>query len=272
MARTVAVGIGWQVSEVVCNLGPHDRPFEERHGAVSIALVTQGSFRYRSSCGEALLYPGAFLLGNAGTCFVCGHEHGVGDRCIAFRLAPELFEEVSATAARSHRFRFPSGMLPATRGLALPIVESSTRVRSGSPLAMEEWVIRLAEAIVATLAGGSQAQARPSPREQQRMSDVIRHVEENYEQKLDLSELAGVARMSRYHFLRTFRHTLGVTPHQFILDLRLRRVAVALCTTNAPISTLAFDAGFGDLSTFNARFRKLFGMSPGAFRRAGAAA
>jgi AraC family transcriptional regulator len=104
------------------------------------------------------------------------------------------------------------------------------------------------------------------------MSDVIRHVEKNCGQRLDLSGIARVARMSRYHFLRTFRHTFGVTPHQFILDLRLRRVAVALCTTNAPISTLAFDAGFGDFSSFNARFGKLFGMSPGAFRRAGAAA
>jgi AraC family transcriptional regulator len=110
-----------------------------------------------------LLYPGAFLLGNARACFVCGHEHDVGDHCISFRLAPELFEEVSATAARSHRFRFPSGILPATRALALPLVEGGTRARSGSPLAMEEWVIRLAEAVVAILAGGTRG-FPPSPR------------------------------------------------------------------------------------------------------------
>jgi len=264
IAREVAAGAGWRVSEVVCRLGPHDRPFEERHGEVSIALVLAGSFLYRANSGRALLYPGAFLLGDAGACFVCGHEHDAGDHCLAFRFAPDFFAEIAASAAGSSGFRFPAAMLPASRRLALPLVEGQTRARSG--MAMEEWVIRLAETVLATLAGSGRGIAEPSPADRRRIGDVVRYIEENCEGKLDLAGLARVARMSRYHFLRTFRRALGLTPYQLVLSLRMRRVAVALCTGTEPIAAIAFDAGFGDLSSFNRRFREIFGMSPGAFR------
>ncbi len=267
-ARLIAAGPGWQVSDVVCRLGPRDRPFEERHAEVSIALVLEGSFQYRSD-RTALLYPGAFLLGNAGACFVCGHEHGVGDRCLALRLAPDFFAEIAASTVGSSRFRFPAAMLPASRKLALPRIESEARRRQG--LAREEWVIGLAEAVLATLAGGARGIIEPSARDRQRISDVLRHIEENCEEKLDLSGLARVARMSRYHFLRTFRRALGLTPYQFVLSVRMRRAAARLWASSAPIATIAFEAGFGDLSTFNARFRDLFGKSPSAFRRSGQA-
>jgi len=46
----------------------------------------------------------------------------------------------------------------------------------------------------------------------------------------------------------------GVTPHQYLITLRLRRAATALRTTSEPVAATAFELGFGDLSTFNARF------------------
>ena len=89
------------------------------------------------------------------------------------------------------------------------------------------------------------------------LSPAFRHV------RLLLAREAG---MSPYHFLRTFRQVAGVTPHQYVLRTRLNRAAVRLRTCGEPISAIAFDAGFGDLSTFNRRFRRLMGCSPGAYR------
>jgi AraC-like DNA-binding protein len=75
--------------------------------------------------------------------------------------------------------------------------------------------------------------------------------------------------MSKYHFLRTFKHTTGMTPHQYILGRRLRAAAVALRTTATPVARVALDQGFGDLSTFNHLFRRVMGVAPTAFRGAG---
>lgn len=268
VAHGIAAGVGWRVSEMVCGLGPHDRPFEERHEEAGIALVVAGSFQYRSAAGSALLYPGAFLLGNPGACFTCGHEHGTGDRCIAFQFAPALFAEIAATVAGSSRFRFPAAMLPAGRSLPLPLIESRTRSRGVDRLAMEEWATWLAERVLRIVGGSAGNRPEPSARDLRRISDALRHIEKNFDQPVDLAALAEVARMSRYHFLRTFRRALGLTPYQFVLSLRMRQAAERLCTTADPVGEIAFDAGFGDLSTFNGRFRDMFGLSPGAFRKA----
>ena len=89
---------------MVCRSGPDDRRFEERHTRVSIAAVISGSFVYRCDSGSELLHPGALLLGNTGSCFECGHEHSRGDRCVAFHLDQDLFEEIAAATTGTPSF------------------------------------------------------------------------------------------------------------------------------------------------------------------------
>ena len=48
--------------------------------------------------GRTLLTPGSLLLGDAGGCFTCGHQHGEGDRCLAFHFEPAFFEQLAADA------------------------------------------------------------------------------------------------------------------------------------------------------------------------------
>ena len=54
-SRLLASGPGWQVSDIVCTAGPGDRVYEERHDRACIALVTEGSFQYRTAQGDAVL-------------------------------------------------------------------------------------------------------------------------------------------------------------------------------------------------------------------------
>src|SRR4051812_29181846 len=61
-AGKLASGAGWCVSDVVCTAGPADPAFEERHGSMCIALVTGGTFEYRSAQGAGLMSPGSLLL------------------------------------------------------------------------------------------------------------------------------------------------------------------------------------------------------------------
>lgn len=117
-----------------------------------------------------------------------------------------------------------------------------------------------------TAGGTSSSPLRVSAPDERRISDVLRYIERHSTDALDLDQLAGAAAMSKYHFLRTFRRTVGITPYQFLLSVRMRRAAVRLLTSSEPVSTIAFEAGFGDLSTFNGRFRDQFGTSPTSYR------
>jgi AraC-like DNA-binding protein len=75
--------------------------------------------------------------------------------------------------------------------------------------------------------------------------------------------------MSPYHFLHTFRRVTGTTPHQFLLRTRLHRAALRLRQSADQISSIAFEAGFNDLATFNRRFRRLMGVTPSVYRALG---
>ncbi|QYU69806.1 AraC family transcriptional regulator [Leptolyngbya sp. 15MV] len=267
--RRIAAGKGWSVAEFICEAGPGDRPFEEKHDGVSVALVAQGSFDYRADTGRALLYPGALLLCNHGACYQCGHDHGAGDRCISVHVAAESFAEIAATAAGSSRFRFPVGMLPARRDVLPPAAMLGAFGKRRDPIDMEDAATRFMAMAIGLLAGARPTALRVSALDERRVARALRHMEAHADQRLDLDRIAGVAAMSKFHFLRVFRRVAGVTPHQYLLNLRLWRAAQRLLNSAEAVSAIAFDAGFGDLSTFNAAFRARFGRSPLLFRRQG---
>src|SRR5215469_11590194 len=130
-ARELGSGEGWRVHDVTCDSGPQDRPFEEQHTSMCIALVTTGSFQYRTAQGAAVMAPGSLMLGNAGACFSCGHEHRVGDRCLSFRFSPEYFEAVVAAVPGARRLEFTLPRLPPVERL-LPVLSAAQALRDGA--------------------------------------------------------------------------------------------------------------------------------------------
>jgi len=265
-ANLLASGPGWRVTDVVCTAGPHDRPFEERHQDACIAAVTHGTFQYRTSQGDAVLAPGALLLGNQGTCFECGHEHAAGDRCLAFHYAPDYLEKVVATVPGARQSAFAVPRLPPVPALMPAIAAAEVAREEGDAAAFEEIALDLAGSVARTLAGPGRAARQPSRPDERRITRALRRIEGQAHEHLALADLACEAAMAPYHFLRVFRQVLGMTPHQFVLRTRLHRAAVRLRRSAEPIGTVAFDAGFNDLSTFNRLFRDVMGRSPSAYR------
>jgi AraC family transcriptional regulator len=266
LKRTLAAGDGWSLHEIVCRAGPSDRPFEERHNGFSVSAVVGGNFTYRSDAGHGLLYPGALLLGNNGSCFECGHAHGIGDRCISLNVSEEQFSEVAAAATSTSRFRFSAPSLPPSPK-ALPIIAQMEALSCApSLLRSEELALRIIERVIALMASDRQTPAAPTGREMRRVIEAIRLVESDATRALELKEMAAVAGMSKYHFLRVFRRLTGMTPHRYLISARLRRAALALMSSRRPVIAVALDAGFGDLSTFNKTFRAVFGLTPTQYR------
>jgi AraC-like DNA-binding protein len=265
-STVIASGPGWRVRDIVCTAGPQDQPYEEQHEGVSIAVVTAGTFQYRSSLGAAVLEPGALLLGNAGTCFECGHEHGIGDRCLAFAFEPGSFESIAAGTPGASSARLSLPRLPPLPAL-MPLVAAAEAARDDPDGgALEEIAIGLAGAVLAAAHGGTAREPAPRARDARRITEALRRIEADAAETLSLSDLAREAGMSAFHFLRVFRALVGMPPHQYLLRTRLHRAAVRLRRSDEPIATIAFDAGFNDLSTFNRRFRRVMGASPSAYR------
>lgn len=289
-SRVIAEGGAWRVRDVICRAGPRDRAFEEQHTKPSIAIVVAGTFQYRSHAGRELMTPGSLLLGNAGQCFECGHEHGVGDRCLSFEYEPEYFESVIAETGRNRAPVFSSLRVPPVRELSSVIARALVMaaadevsdqhsrllgdkegedVSSGTVL-WEEIALELVGRSVA-LAGAASPSRNSPPSAEARVTRVLRMLERYPDMPHTLTSLAREARLSRYHFLRMFCQLAGLTPHQYIIRSRLRRAAVRLIAEPSQVLNIALESGFGDVSNFNHAFRSEFGVSPSSYRKLGSA-
>jgi AraC family transcriptional regulator len=260
---TLATGDGWRVVDVVCTAGPRDRPFEERSDSASISLVLSGTFVNRSDHGSSLLSAGSLLLLNDAQTFECSHQHGEGDRCLSFQFEPEPFARLAHDAGAAPG-GFACDRLPPLRALA-PLTARATAALQRQD-ALEEIALEFAGAVI-EMAGHSRRPApAAAPGDAARVARVLRFVERHSAEAHPLAELARIAGLSRYHFLRTFKRLTGITPHQWLLRARLRDAAHRLVATRAAVTEIALEVGFEDLSNFIRSFRAEFGVSPGRYR------
>jgi AraC-like DNA-binding protein len=269
MARVIASGDGWTVADVICTSGPGDRPFEEQHTRYAIAVVAEGTFRYRSPTGREVMTPGSLMLGNERHHFECGHEHGDGDRCVSFWYEPHYFERLVADAgARGDRTRFTVSRLPPLRELSPLVTRACSGALHAQHVAWDELAIMLAARSIELAAGVHSAGAgAPAPlNAEARVVRAVREIDRYPDDEQTLDRLAQGAGLSPYHFLRTFERIAGVTPHQYVMRTRVRHAAMRLLAEPGTVLDLALASGFGDISNFNRAFRAEFGMSPRAFR------
>ena len=87
-----------------------------------------------------------------------------------------------------------------------------------------------------------------------------------YAQRITVSELARTCRLSRAHFIRTFRAEIGQTPHQYLRARRIGRAKELLATTSMPITDICQAVGFRSLGSFCTVFRRLTHQTPAGWR------
>jgi AraC family transcriptional regulator len=96
---------------------------------------------------------------------------------------------------------------------------------------------------------------------------VLEFIRENLHRELSLSDLAGLAGLSRFHFARAFKRTTGFSPYQFILSARVERAKSSLANSDKSMFEISQSLGFGNQGQFAAAFRKWVGTTPSQFRR-----
>jgi len=121
---------------------------------------------------------------------------------------------------------------------------------------------------VEVVSGRSHAPAPAKARHRRRAVETALWIDANSHKEIDLEDAASEAGISPFHFLRLFSSVLGVTPHQYLVRSRLRHAARLLADDDRPITEIAYDVGFGDLSNFVRTFHRAAGVSPRRFREA----
>lgn len=91
---------------------------------------------------------------------------------------------------------------------------------------------------------------------------VTEYIKEHLASDLKVIELAAIANLSPYHFIRLFRNATGKTPHQYILKQRVIQAQYLLQHHNSTISEISAAVGFCDQSHFTKYFKRIVGVTP----------
>jgi AraC family transcriptional regulator len=250
-ATTLYAGESLSVYHYRCTAGPQHKPFVEVHARHSISYVRTGSFGCVTLGTEHALVAGAVLIGRPGQEYMATHEHhGCGDECVSVKLSPGLADEL----------RLGSGGLA-----ALPPLPDVMLL--GEQVRAPDAALLFAQNVAALASGKSNDCVTPSAMERRRAVEAAMWLEQNLAEPVGLEDAARQAGLSPFHFLRVFRKAIGVTPHQYLLRLRLRQAARLLAGGAMTVTEVALEVGFQDLSNFVRTFKRAAGVAPARFSK-----
>ena len=251
------------VSDFRCTAGPGEKPFAEQFNCHSVSYVRKGSFGCQSRGRTFELVTGSVLVGFPGDEYVCTHEHICGDECLSFFLEPELVETIG-----DRRDAWRVGAAPPLSELMVLGELAQAAADGRSDIGLDEIGYLFASRFVEAITDRPRKPAEVKARDRRRAVEAATWIEANSHRPIDLDAAADQAGISPFHFLRLFSKVLGVTPHQYLVRSRLRHAARRLTDEDEPITAIAYDVGFGDLSNFVRTFHRAAGVSPRAYRKA----
>ena len=111
-----------------------------------------------------------------------------------------------------------------------------------------------------------QSRDYPSGLPSYKLRQVIEYIQAHLEQDLNLTQLAEVAELSQYYFVRMFKQSVGVAPYQYVLQCRVERAKQLLQKNNLAIAQVALCCGFTDQNHLTRVFRRLTSTTPKAYR------
>lgn len=100
------------------------------------------------------------------------------------------------------------------------------------------------------------------------LRNVLAYIEAHLAYPITLSDLAGEAALSEFHFARMFRQSMNMAPHQYVMQRRMALAQQLVCYSSRSLSDIAMACGFSSASHFSNRFKQVTGKTPTQLRAA----
>jgi AraC-like DNA-binding protein len=210
-------------------------------------------------------------------------EHGMGYLARADLSGVILFDWkgriVSADPRAELALRAVGVELNRTPRLCIEALDVSDTGR-GTHAALPDWLARewiqpvieggerLGTAVLIAERGATGALLPQGGLPSYKLRRVMEFIEAHIDEPMPLERLAAAAAVSPFHFHRQFKRSTGVTPHQYIVQMRTERAKALLSGSDLPLAEVAAQSGFADQSHFTSTFRRTTSMTPRSYRNA----
>lgn len=174
-----------------------------------------------------------------------------------------LHLEKLVTGASTQKYNLPTTVLQNSRHWQDALTLHEAIITGQSRLLIEELCISLFTHI-GGLHFGSPSIKHSIDRCDVRIHTIIDYMRAHLGKEISLNTLAEIAGCTSYHIIRLFKETVGMSPHAYLIQLRLEK-ARELIDEGETITDAALNAGFSDQSHLTRRFKKRFGITPGKY-------
>jgi AraC-like DNA-binding protein len=228
------------------------------HEAFGLGAIESGVERFRYAGSDHLAPAGSLVLMNPDVLHTGRAETKGGWRYRMIYIDRAVLEEVSGQSSVWFPDAVCSDLARARRVTAL----LDALWQAEEPLAFDSHLY----ALVGELCRGARAVKFPTEERPMRFAAVIDYLRANLAERSTLQDLAGVAGLSPFHFLRRFRAQYHVTPQQMLMALRLHDAKRRLAA-GEPAAQIALASGLADQAHLTRAFRRRYGVTPANYQR-----
>ncbi|WP_213807835.1 AraC family transcriptional regulator [Granulicella sp. dw_53] len=190
---------------------------------------------------------------------------------IVVSVAPALLGQASSQLGLKTHYDFENNWSFQDEQLRLLLTEMDREMSSGWPMGSLYGDLLSMSLSIALVKKYNHLATIPAPIKgglsRPNLRIVLAYIEENLEQDIRLEELASLSGLSLFHFARSFRESLGQTPHQYIVQMRVERAKALLSRPEWNIEQIANAVGLASAGRFAKVFRAATGVTPSQWRK-----
>ena len=183
------------------------------------------------------------------------------------RAAIDVFtENAGLSMVRSLNCR-PGLVDPTMHMLALALLPAFERPGEAPQLFIDHAVLAACSHLISRYGDTVQPAVTRGGLSPRQVARAQAYISAHYAENISLGDLALHAGLSRSHFTRAFRQTLGVAPYQWLLRFRFERAKAMMLNSDLALEQIAIASGFADQPHLTRIFKRMTKISPGAWRR-----
>lgn len=264
----------YRILDFRCRCKECSKSAPEYSEVFSISFIRTGNFLFHVFRNSYDAFNGGILVTKPGYEHQVTHLHySVPDECTIFEFTGEFYDQLKEAYTTGYFTNNDLHSILINTNAETEFLHHSIlkRIgqRSASKLEIDTMVMELIPLVIAGLAAPKLPQKLNERIKRNHLNTIERakqYMAEHFTDDLSLFEVAKYSFVSPFHFSRLFKTFTSSSPHQYLLNMRLKKAELLLKNSSLPVSDICFSSGFNSTQYFVSAFRQKYNCPPSGLR------